>query len=150
MRLLMAAVTVVVLALGSISCSGSDSPTKSTVNVTLSEWEIAAEPGTVKAGDVTFEVRNSGEMAHDFVIVKSDLPPGELPTSDEAVDMSRLNLEGSAGPFAPGTATTGENGYTVNLSPGKYVLLCDIVTREGGDVESHYRNGMYTSFLVEP
>jgi hypothetical protein len=38
----------------------------------------------------------------------------------------------------------------VNLTPGKYVLLCDIVTREGGEVESHYREGMHTSFLVEP
>ncbi len=88
--------------------------------------------------------------AHDFVIVKSDLPPGELPLTNGAVDISKLNLEGSAGPIAPGPAPADDEGYTVNLSPGKYVLFCDIVIGEGANAVSHYRNGMYTSFLVEP
>jgi hypothetical protein len=30
----------------------------------------------------------------------------------------------------------------VSLTPGKYVLLCDIVTRDDSNVESHYREGM--------
>lgn len=128
---------------------GDDTPS-SRVTLTFDEWSIAAEPADVTAGEITFALVNDGDAAHNLVIVKSDLPPGELPVSDEAVDKSRLNVEGGAGPIAPGPAPTDDPGYTVSLSPGKYVLFCDVVIRDGANVESHYRNGMYASFFVEP
>ena len=108
MRLIAVAIAVVVLAMGVVACGGGgDRRHDSDVNVTFSEWEIAAEPSTVPAGEVTFRFDNTGAMPHDFVIVKSDLPPGELPLTDGGVDVSKLNLEGSAGPIALGPAPEG-------------------------------------------
>jgi plastocyanin len=134
------------LTVAAAACGGGDSPSRTDVALTFSEWEIALDSGTVRAGDVTFEFANEGELAHNLVIVKSDLPPAELPLTDSAVDKSKLNVEGGAGPIAPGPPPTGAEGYTVALSAGKYVLFCDIVAAG----ESHYRNGMYVSLLVEP
>ena len=37
----------------------------------------------------------------------------------------------------------------VELEPGGYALLCNIVEEEDGKVESHYEFGMRTSFTVE-
>jgi hypothetical protein len=38
----------------------------------------------------------------------------------------------------------------VDLESGSYVLICNIVEKEeGGEVESHYQNGMRTEFTVE-
>jgi hypothetical protein len=139
------------LALVAAACGGGgDSTPRSRVQATFSEWEIVVEPATVQAGEVTFDLNNTGEVAHNLIIVKSDLPPAELPVTDGAVDTARLNLVGNAGPIERGPATEDAEGYTVTLSPGKYVLFCDIVSRVGVEVESHYRNGMYTSFLVQP
>jgi hypothetical protein len=135
------------LALAAAACGGGgDSTPETHVTVSLSEWEIAIEPASARAGDVTFKFENEGELAHNLVIVKSDLPPGELPTTDGVVDKSKLNVDGGAGPIAPGPPPPDDEGYTVALSPGKYVLFCDVVAAG----ESHYRNGMYVSMLVEP
>jgi hypothetical protein len=48
----------------------------------------------------------------------------------------------------PIAAAGGTAESTLELSPGKYVLLCNIVDQPAG--VSHFENGMYASFLVEP
>lgn len=151
MRLVVAAMAVAMLAVGLVACGGGGNSTpKTDVAVTLSEWAITVQPATVSAGEITFKLINTGQMEHDFAIVKSDLPPGELPTKDDAVDTSKLNVIGRNGPIAPGATPAAGSGYTVNLSAGKYVLFDDIVTHDGSTVVSNYRNGMYASLLVEP
>jgi hypothetical protein len=135
------------LTLALLACGGGDdSPSQSDVSVAFSEWEIGLDPGNTRASELTFKFSNDGEVAHNFVIVKSDLPPAELPLTEDAVDKSKLNVEGGAGPIAPGPPPPNDQGYTVALSAGKYVLFCDVVAAG----VSHYRNGMYVSLLVEP
>ena len=134
------------ITLGVGACGGGDSSTETDVAVSFSEWEIVVEPSVVGAGEVRFELSNAGELAHNLVIVKSDLPAGELPVSDGVVDTSKLNVVGGAGPIAPGPARDDDEGYAVSVSAGKYVLFCDVVVSG----ESHYRNGMFVSLLVEP
>ena len=133
-------VATVVLA----ACSGDGDDAES-VAVTLREWEVAADPIEVGPGDVTFEVTNSGTRRHQFVIVKSDLPPGQLPTLDVLVDETKVNISGSIAGLGPGESGTIE----VELFPGKYVLICNLVDRPAaGPADPHYLNGMAASFLV--
>ena len=59
------------------------SPAAGAVAVTLQEWAVVPEPASTAAGDVTFQVSNTGpEDVHEFVVLKTDLDAGALPTDD--------------------------------------------------------------------
>jgi hypothetical protein len=61
------------------------------------------------------------------------------------VDESKVIIVGRLGAVA--ARSTAE--LSAGLSPGKYVLLCNIVERvPGAPVVSHYENGMYASLQV--
>jgi uncharacterized cupredoxin-like copper-binding protein len=43
-----------------------------------------------------------------------------------------------------------ERELTLDLEPGDYVLLCNVVEEEEtGEVESHFAEGMHATFTVE-
>lgn len=42
-----------------------------------------------------------------------------------------------------------EKELTLDLEPGTYVLLCNLVEEETGEVESHLAEGMHATFTVE-
>lgn len=119
-----------------------------TVDVILTEWAVDPEPTSVSAGDVTFVADNQGVEDHELVVIKTDLDSGALPTRDDGgVDEEGEGIEviGEIEEFAPGT----EEG-TFNLEAGNYALICNIVEEEdSGEFESHYGEGMHTSFTVE-
>lgn len=130
-----------------VSACGDDEGEDSTVDVTLSEWEVVAEPDSVPEGDVTFDVQNDGEEEHELVVVKTDFDPGELPAEDDgSVD------EGADGIDVIGETNeidAGDNdSRTFSLDPGNYVLLCNLVHEEDGEEEAHYQLGMRTPFEV--
>jgi hypothetical protein len=125
------------------SACSDESGEDSTVDVTLTEFEVVANPDSVPEGDVTFDVENNGEETHELVVVKTDFDAGELPTEDDgSVD------EGADGVDVIGETNeidAGDNdSRTFNLDPGNYVLLCNLVE----DDESHYQEGMRTPFEV--
>ena len=49
-----------------------------TVNVELGEWFVGADSASVAAGSITFAVRNSGDQAHELIIMETDLAPDAL------------------------------------------------------------------------
>jgi uncharacterized cupredoxin-like copper-binding protein len=103
------------------------------VDVSLSEWKIAPSTPTVKAGKVTFDVKNAGAVPHEMVVIKTDKPAGGLGSG------SRVSEKGSVGEVsdvAPGASGT----KTLKLKPGKYVLICNL--------PGHYMQGMHTAFTV--
>lgn len=116
------------------------------VDVTIGEWSVAPDTTTVSAGEIYFLVDNVGpEDPHEFVIVKSDEAPGDLPTVDGKVPEDEIDLVDEIEPFLPDSSAS----IAVELEPGNYILLCNIVEIEEGEVESHYELGMYTGFTVE-
>jgi uncharacterized cupredoxin-like copper-binding protein len=130
--------------------AGGDGDGASTVAVTLKEFEVVPDNDSVSAGAITFKASNTGpEDAHELVVVKTDLAPDELPTSDDGSadeEGEGVELIGEIAEFAVGA----EAEATFNLTAGKYVLLCNVVEElEGGETESHYKNGMRTAFTVE-
>lgn len=113
------------------------------VDVTLREYVVTPDRTTAPNGPVRFRVTNAGIVEHEFLVVKTDLAPGALPT----------NPNGSYMEDGPGTVIVDEidgiaagasADLTVELSEGNYVLLCNEVM--GG--VSHYNRGMRTSFTV--
>ena len=118
-----------------------------TVDVTLQEWAVVPASTSVAAGDVTFAVTNDGpEDPHEFVVLKTDLDAGALPTdATGAVDEAG---EGITVIDEIEDIPVGESpDLTVALDAGKYVLLCNIY--EESEQESHYQMGMRTNFTVE-
>ncbi len=116
------------------------------VDVTLKEWAVQTGSTSVPAGKVYFHVDNEGpEDAHEFVIIKSDLGPLDLPYEDDKVSEDGVNIVDEIEPFAPDSSAS----ITVDLEPGKYVLICNISQVEDGEVESHYKKGMVATFTVE-
>ena len=52
--------------------------------VTLQEFAVSADPASVPAGSVTFDVTNDGpDDVHEFVVIKTDLAPTDLPTDKD-------------------------------------------------------------------
>ena len=110
--------------------SPTEVPPEGTVIVRLVDFVVEANPGSVTAGEITFDVRNDGlavgddgeQIAslsggvHDFPILRTDLPPGDLPQltaqSGQPVDTeapgievidSLLPMDGGRGSLSPRT-----------------------------------------------
>lgn len=116
--------------------NGEATPPPGTVNVSLTEWEVRANPASVSAGEVTFAVKNDGTIFHNLRVIKTDLDPAALPTNAE-VDESQLEVVASTEDIEAGQSAQ----VTAELEQGAYVLLCN--------VPGHYASGMYTAFTVE-
>lgn len=136
------AASLVVLALAFTACGGEE-----TVAVTLEEFSIGADPSSVPAGSVTFEATNEGpDDDHELVVISTDLDLTELPTDENgAVDESGEGVEviDEIEEFPPGETQS----MTLDLDAGNYVFVCNIW--DEAEQESHYQEGMRTSFTVE-
>ena len=135
-----------VLTIGVIACGGEEEGAE--VKVNLTEYIVAPKPKSVAAGTVTINAKNIGGTEHELVVIRTDLALDGLPTTDTgAVDESGEGVEviDRIQKFAPG----GEESITVDLAPGAYVLVCNVVqeTARGGTV-SHYQEGMEAAFEV--
>lgn len=93
--------------------------TGQSVTVTLTEWKIGLSRDTVKAGAVTFEVKNTGQMNH------------ALHVKGEGVDRGTREIPARQ-------AQT----LTVTLKPGTYELFCPM------SEESHKQAGMARTLVV--
>jgi uncharacterized cupredoxin-like copper-binding protein len=126
------------LALGACS-SDEEGP-----SVELTEFSVSVSPSTADSGETTFSVENVGGVTHEFVVVKTDLADGDLPTAEDgSVDEEGEGIE----PVdeIEDIEVGDSEELTVDLEPGKYVLFCNVV--DGDTV--HYEKGMHTSFTVE-
>ena len=117
-----------------------------TIDVALQEWSVTPSAASVAAGDVTFVITNDGPNdVHEFVVLKTDLDPGELPTDDHgAVSEDGEGIEVIDEIEDIPVGETQE--LSVSLDAGNYVLLCNIY--DEGEDEAHYQMGMRTAFEV--
>ena len=117
-----------------------------TVTVDLKEFAISTSQASVPAGPVTFEATNEGPNdEHEMVVIKTDLGLLGLPTdATGTVDEEGEGVEALGEIEEFGVNETKD--LTLNLAPGNYVLICNIFTES--ENESHYQEGMRTSFTV--
>jgi uncharacterized cupredoxin-like copper-binding protein len=154
-RRIMAALSIIALAM--TGCAGSQ-PTSAptavsatataaagtgTVKVTLQEWAVLPAAMSAAAGPVTFQVTNTGPGdVHEFVVLKTDLDPGALPTdADGVVTQTGAGIEIVEKIEGIPIGTTQD--LNVTLAAGKYVLLCNIYGER-----AHYQMGMWSAFAV--
>ena len=128
--------------------SAASSDEGATVNVTLTEWAVVLDTASVPAGNVLFNVTNAGlQFKHEFVVIKTDLAPDALP----ADSTGRVDEESGAGMTFIGEVEeleiSASGNVSLPLTPGNYVLICNIVEAAGGH-ESHYNQGMRAAFTV--
>jgi plastocyanin len=91
------------------------------LNVTLSEWKVALAHDTVRAGPVTFRVKNAGSITHGFYV------------RGEGVDKGSRDIEARQ-----------EGSLTVTLKPGTYEVFCPMADL------SHKAAGMSRKLVVVP
>ena len=122
--------------------SASESPTPDAADLSgiVTEWGIELSSATSISGEVSIGLTNSGTMPHEFIVVRTDLTTEELlATVDSAsnrLDEAMLNAAGEQPEFAPGE----DKLLTLDLSPGKYIVLCNIA--------GHFSSGMYASLEI--
>ena len=77
----------------------------STVDLAATDFKFDPSDPSVKAGDVTFNLKNDGQTTHSLEI--------------EDVNGQDVEIEGDVSPGSSGT-------LTANLKPGKYEFYCPI------------------------
>src|SRR4051812_35927079 len=110
------------------------------MTITMSEYSIMTEVPAVPAGDVTFDVVNTGDVVHEMTVFKSDKDIKSLPmsaTNKDEVDEDQVGeFIGSFEEVQPATSANG----TLVLAPGRYILLCNLT--------KHYGLGMVATLDV--
>ena len=106
------------------------------IPVTLSEYKIKPAATSAPAGHVSFNVTNSGQLKHQFTIIRT--------TKSAATVLSKQNpnddiagARGEIASIAPGASKT---LVIKNLKAGHYAIVCAL--------PGHYQQGMYTDFTV--
>ncbi len=125
------------------SATPEPSPATTEAGIELDEFVIRPDTTRARPGTLVFTVRNAGDVAHQFVVIRSDLPAAQLPRreNNRGADEAELDVVDRIETIAPGD----EADLNVAVEEGQYLLICNIVAGE----TSHYLSGMYTPFAVE-
>jgi uncharacterized cupredoxin-like copper-binding protein len=126
-----AAVTSVVAS--GLVTTGEAVTSKPLVAVQVDEFSVF--PGTQGAprGKVRFVVTNIGTVKHEFVVLRTAKPAGNLLKGNEADESGNV---GEIGGVPPGQART----LNLTLKPGHYSLICNL--------PGHYKTGQFADFYV--
>lgn len=110
--------------------------TKGEIRADLREHAITPTSNEVRAGEVTFVVRNRGGQAHDLIVIRTDSAPDALPADRQTQKASEEGRVGGTELVSPGRSSN----LRLVLEPGHYVLICNVPT--------HYQLGMRTDLTV--
>lgn len=136
-------------AAATLSCNSHTEPSPVPIAVTVREFNIGLDHASAPRGVVIFSVHNTGEDHHEFLVIKTDLAPGNLPTEDDGSyheNGAGTQLLDEIEDVGPGETKE----LRIRLDPGHHVLICNMVQIEDdGSVEVHYMEGMRVQFNVE-
>ena len=122
-------------------CSPAPSaPPGTPVDVSLHDFGMHTTVVQASGPSIVFHVRNTSPVTHEFLVVRTDLPAGELPLSPDglSVDEDALQSAGEISDVDAGTTGT----LALHLAPGRYVFFCNL--------EGHYLGGMRGVVEVTP
>jgi uncharacterized cupredoxin-like copper-binding protein len=125
-------------ATASASAAPAREAPQSSIEVALAEYSISPSPATGKAGQVTFKVQNSGQIKHEFAVIKTARAADSLLKGEEA---DETGLVGEIEDVEPADSKT----LALKLKPGHYALICNL--------PGHYmpagKPGMLADFTVQ-
>jgi uncharacterized cupredoxin-like copper-binding protein len=122
------------LGMGMTKAKGATRGTNSHMGITIYQH-------TIKAGSVTFEVKNNSEKTiHEMLVlpIKDATTPLPYTKNESRLDENKTNSLGEVSELDPGKSGT----LTLTMNPGKYLLTCN--------VPGHYAAGMWTLLTVSP
>ena len=106
---------------------------KKLVAVQVDEYSVFPATQGAPVGKVRFVVTNVGTIEHEFVVIKTVKPAGNLLKGNEANETGAVGeLDG----VKPGNARV----LVLNLKRGHYALLCNL--------PGHYKTGQFADFYV--
>jgi uncharacterized cupredoxin-like copper-binding protein len=121
-------------------CTRAPIAAGTTIPVLVRDFHIAPGSVSAPAGTITFRVHDQGPSTHEFVVVRTDLPPGHLPLRPDGLtvdeDSPSLRDVGEINDLDIGDSAR----LTLRLPPGRYVLFCNL--------EGHYLGGMHALVVV--
>jgi uncharacterized cupredoxin-like copper-binding protein len=127
----------IVVAISGCAPGQSSTSVDAVVRVTERDFHISA-PRQVRAGDVLLRVKNRGPDAHELLLIRDD--DGRLPFRGDGVTVNEESLKSDeVGVLEPG-APNSLRELQVHLTPGRYVLLCNM--------SGHYLGGMRATLVV--
>ena len=117
--------------------------TKSTVSVTMNEWDVKVDPNYkmgkhIKPGELTLTLKNEGNLEHNLVLLNNNKHEDlELSPDGSMADESKLDILGKIEGIQPG-----ESGELViaDLPAGTYAFICN--------TPGHYDQGMVYKFIA--
>ena len=144
-RRYLAAFVAMTLATGLLLTACGQASGASTVAVTETIFNITVQPNKIQAGKVRFVVTNPSIMRHEFLVIRTDLGPSDLPTDfDGHVNEDAIDILDTIEDVPP----RGSGALPIDLPAGHYVLICNLVQEHDGEKHVHYRLGMRTAFTV--
>ena len=108
--------------------------------VKLDDYKLWHDVTSVPADEVMFDLTNVGDEVHELIVIKSDMDTAALPPSAARGEVDEAAIGefiGAVEDVQTGTMKTG----TMTLSPGRYILLCNLT--------DHYARGMVSTLQVE-
>ena len=115
-------------------------PSSGVIDVLVKEWKLDMTSTTHTAGKITFNLDSRGTILHEVVIIKTDKLARDLVAEINPTTL-RLDEESFDSPGEYGDLPAGNTVvFTIDLSPGHYVVMCNI--------EAHYGAGMYSDLTI--
>ena len=95
------------------------------VNVTQnSDFSITMDQDSIPSGEVTFNIQNNHALAHEFVVMRSDLEVFDLKLREFTIDPTQAGVE-FIGQLTQAENPPGEAAsLTVSLAPGRHLVSC--------------------------
>jgi uncharacterized cupredoxin-like copper-binding protein len=121
----------VAIALG-VSSSGAVT-VRPLVAVQVDEFSVFPQTQGAPAGRVRFVVTNIGRIEHEFVVIKTTKPAGNLLKGKEA------NETGAVGEL-DGVKAGNARVLVLTMTRGHYALICNL--------PGHYKTGQFADFDV--
>ncbi len=110
-----------------------------TIKVAEQEFKIEPDATTAAAGSTTFEVKNTGTITHEFVVLRTDASPASFKKDDDGTVAEDSGGSVSVDEIEDIAAGSTES-LTVSLAPGNYLLMCNL--------PGHFLGGMATKLTI--
>jgi uncharacterized cupredoxin-like copper-binding protein len=117
-----------------VAAAPAPAPNPGKIGVSLKEFSVNPSATQAPAGRVTFNVRNTGTIPHEMVLLRTDAPAASLLNGARADETGNL---GETGDLAVGATKS----FSVKLKAGHYALICNL--------PGHYKAGQHIDFTVK-